>query len=327
MGKVLIIGGAGLLGSHLVPAFEKAGHEVFINDNFSGSLIHRSKSGPSVYTADATKYTAMAYVFEKVKPDIVILATGYHYAKDTRYNAFDEGSDILNAANVLCSLLNQNIKKVYYCSHSDIYGGPESKSLSEDRKVVLPSTYRGASYLAAEKIIELRCKELGADLAILRLFDVIGPRVMASPITCRVNFLIDSFIKREQIGIVGADKKRDLLHVSDAVSAIIGLHEVGFSGVVNIGSGAGIQLRRIVKELHKSIKVYYPPIETPDKKLSSFSAVADVSRLKEVVHWWEPKVGVFEYLPDLVEFRRKEALYYSAANRPNVLQDQRRGGQ
>ncbi len=325
--RVLIIGGAGLLGSHLVPAFEKAGHDVFINDNFSGSLPYRSKSGPGVYTADATKHNTMAYVFDKVKPEIVVLAVGYQYVKDSRYNAFDEGGAILEAANVLCSLLSPTIKHVYYCSHSDVYGGPDATKLCEDRKITLATNYRGASCLAAEKILSLRCAEMSAKLTILRLFDIVGPRIMFSPTTCRVNFLIDSFIKREQIGLVGAEKKRDLLHVSDAVSAIIGLHEVGFSGIVNIGSGEGIQLRKLVKELQKSIKIFHAPVEIPDLRLPSYSAVADVTVLKEAVSWWEPKVDILEYLPDLVEFRRKEMLYNSAANRPNVLADQRRGSQ
>lgn len=327
MSSILHIGGAGFIATRLRPALESAGHKVVCCDNFSGAFSARVPGAKDMYKADSTSYNAMTYVFNAVKPEIVILGVGYHWDRTGRYTPFKEGNLILSSANTMCQLLTPNVKHVYYMSHSDVYGGPETKKpISEDRKIISSTNYRGSCFLAAEKIIAQRCSELNIKLTILRLFDIVGPRVVFAHTTCRINSMIESFIRREQFGLSGADKKRDFLHVDDAVSAIVGLLEKGFSGVVNIGSGSGIVMRKLVKEMGEAIKIFNYPIEVPDMQYRpTYSAIADVSLLKSVVSGWEPTISVLDYLPEIVQFRADETVYYSNANRANVLADQRRG--
>lgn len=321
----LLIGGAGLLGTNLAPALQLAGHDVFIVDNFSGSFEYRTPKTYPIFSSDSTNYNSLLYTFNKVNPEVVVVMVGYYYdSVKGRYSSYEEGGLILNTANVLASLLKSTTKHVYFCSHSDVYGGPDTSRLSENRKITLSTTYRGAAFLSAESILLFRATELGVPVTILRLFDMVGPRIQFTPVSCRLNFLIDAFLRREQIGLSGATKKRDFIHVSDVVSAIVGLYEQGFEGTINIGTGIGITLRAACKELGKSLKIYIPPVELDDRSMPSYSSVADISKLREAVPWWEPKVDVLDYLSDLVEFRRKEQVYYSPENLPNVLSDQRR---
>jgi nucleoside-diphosphate-sugar epimerase len=326
--KYLFIGGAGFIGTHLAPALQLAGHDVEISDNLSGVIYHRVPNVSKMHKANALDYSSMLSVFNKVKPDVVILGVGFHYKKDEIYNHFKDSELILNSANTVCSLLSPKVKRVVFLSHSDVYGGPETtRPLSEDRKIVTPSSYRGSAYLAAEKLLTHRCIEVGAELSVVRLFDIVGPRVVFNFRNCLANSLIDLFITRKQVGLVGCDKKRDLLHIDDAVSALIALEEKRFSGVVNVGSGKGITGRALIKELGKSIKIFNPPVEALDPpNRPSYSAIADVRTLKEIAPWWEPKVSITDYLPDLVEFRRQEVVYNSPANRVNVLAEKQKGG-
>ncbi len=325
--KVLLIGGAGMLGTHLGPALQLAGHDVFIADNFSGSKQYRTPKVYPVITCDATQHNNISYVLNRVKPDIIMLMVGYYYGRDTNYSFYDESKLIINSANTLASLLTPNIKHVYFFSHSDVYGGPEtSKPISEGRKIISSSSFRGAANFSAEHLISTRCAELKVPLTTVRLFEMVGPRIQYTAVSDKVNFIIDSFLLRQQIGLGGAKRKRDFIHVDDVVSAVIGLAEKKFEGVVNIGSGAGTTLKKVCDELSRLMKVYYSPIEVPDRATPSYSAVADVSLLKGVLPYWEPKVDIIEYLPDLLEFRRKEEIYNRQDNAPNILRDQRKGG-
>ncbi len=324
MSRFLLIGGAGLLGAHLGPALQLAGHDVGIVDRFSGSMFLRTSKDYPVYKADATDYNGMVPVMAKFQPDVVVVMVNYYYSRDQYYSAYEEGRMTVGTANTVCSVLNRNIKHVYLCSHSDVYDGSESgRGLSEDKRIHTPVSYRGAANLAAEYMFTTRCDELDIPLTVLRIFDMVGPRLMFTPVSCRLNFLVDSFLKGEQIGLVGSNKRRDFIHVKDVVAAIVGLHANEFSGVVNIGTGVGLTLNQICKELAKSMKIQYSPIEITDRP--AYAAVADIDKLTEAVSWWEPKTDVLEYLPELVEFRRKENHYYRPENAATVLRDQRNG--
>ncbi len=203
--KCLLIGGAGLLGAQLAPVLDAAGHEVFILDNFSGSTSYRAPKEFPIITADATNYTSMQYVFNKVQPDIIIVMVNHFYDRDGQYVPLVANNLILNSANSISALLTKRIKKVIYCSHSDVYGGPEtSKAISESRKITMPSSLRGASNLSAEQIFTVKCASLGVSLVNIRLFDMIGPRIKFTPVSCKLNFIIDAILKKEQIGLVGA---------------------------------------------------------------------------------------------------------------------------
>jgi len=322
--RFLLIGGAGLLGSHLGPALQLAGHDVGIVDRFSGSMFLRTSKDFPVYKSDATDYNGMVPVFAKFNPDVVVLMVSHYYPRDQYYSSYEEGRMAVGAANTICSLLSPKIKHVYLCSHSDVYDGTESgRGLSEDKRIYTPVSYRGATNLAAEYMFTTRCAELDIPLTVLRIFDMVGPRLMFTPISCRLNFIVDAFLRGEQIGLVGSNKRRDFIHVGDVVSAIVGLHANEFSGVVNLGTGNGITLKQVVKELGKSMKIHYPPIEITDRP--SYAAVADINKLTTAVSWWEPQTDVLEYLSELVEFRRKEAHYYRPENAAQVLRDQRNG--
>lgn len=324
--RVLVIGGAGLLGRELCPRLCKAGHDVVICDNFTGSISFRTGKQWPVFTADAANHNSMSHVFSRVNPEIIIVASNFFFSPEIKYKIFDDTKMIINTANTLCSLLTPSVKQVIYCSSSEVYGGPDPrKPISEDRKIISPTNHRGSAFLAAERLLEFRCAELGIDLITARIFDLYGYRVKFTPLTGKVSFLIDSFLKRDQIGLAGARKKRDFIHAEDAADAFIGLLEQKFSGVVNIGTGEGTNLVELCREIGKHMRIYDPPVEVPDRKLTSYSAVADTSCLQETVSWWRPKHNIFDDIPDLLEFRRGENQFYSSNNAANVLKTQREG--
>jgi nucleoside-diphosphate-sugar epimerase len=323
--KILLIGGAGLLGSHLAPQLANQGHRIEVCDLFTGSILYRTSKEHTIHSVDATKFSEMSYLLSKVNPDVIVLGVGYHPTKGTRYSQFEDCRTHLDSANVLASLLSKSVKKVVFLSGSDIYGLPDTpRPLSEDRAIDKATNMRGFSEHCAEGMLSHKCSDLNIPFVACRIFDMYGPRIMFTPYRDRVNFLIDSFIKSEQVGLVGATKKRDFIHVSDAASAVAGILKADFSGTVNVGTGVGTTLSALCKEIGKHVPIVNKPVIIPDDQVRAFSSIADINTLKTILPKWAPTVDLFSYLPELVEFRRQEDIYYSSGNSKKIIEDQRR---
>jgi nucleoside-diphosphate-sugar epimerase len=306
--RILIIGGAGFLGSYLAPALAKAKHEVAICDDFSASVAYLVSKKVRSFTADATQYHTLKYVFDVFNPEIIIVSLAYSFSRESRYSFFEDIRTVIDSANVISVLLNSNIKHVYFCSSGEVYGGPETRRpIKETRKIKFSSSYHGNAKLTAERILSFRCNQLNIPITVLRIFDLFGPRIMFSPLNDVVNFLIDSFLREDQVGLVGAKRLRDFVHVEDVVKAFTGIMETNFQGIINIGTGKGTTLKEISSSLQKIIPIVYPPEEMSEKKIKKFSSVADISLLNSVlIGGWAPKNLVLNSLPALIRFRKKE---------------------
>lgn len=306
--RVLVVGGAGMLGQFLVPILEDMGHEVFICDNFSGAEKHRLPKGLKIFTADAALYNPFRPVFQKVSPDIVFIALGYNFdpTREWKYNFSEDTKIVLNSANTIGRVLTPSVKHVYFCSSSEVYGGPEPRAaIKESRNIKKAATHLGAAKLSAEQVLQFRCDELGIPLTILRLFDLYGPRIKFSGKNGIINFLIDTFLRNEQIGITGAKRKRDFLYVGDAAAACSLLIEADEPGIYNIGSGEGPRLVDTAKLVRKEVGSELPILMVPDRKLKTYSTVANISKLQKTINW-APETELEEYLPELIEFHKRE---------------------
>ena len=324
--RSLILGGTGLLGAHLAPKLEKLGHEVALCDNFSGSMPYRSPKEYRTFSADATQFRTLGHVFKVFKPDFVFVALSHHFAKETVYSFHEDCRLVLESANTLTAFLTKNIKHVFFVSSSDVYGSPDSRRpIKESRKIVTNANHHGAAKLSAERLLDFRCRELGIPLTIVRLFDMYGPRIMFNFRTGVISSMIDAFLQREQLGLRGAKKLRDFIHVEDAVSAIIGLIRAGTCGTINVGTGTGTSLLTVVKELSSHLEIVEKPIAVPDTALPSYSAVADISFLQSEVPSWKPRHDLSKDLAALVKFRQKETAFFHPQNAAAVLQAHRGG--
>lgn len=301
--RVLIIGGGGLFGTHLIPKLLAAGHEVAVDDNLSST---RHPEGVKVYTANAADVNTLRHTFRSFAPEIVFLAPAHVFSRDILYSPSDDVSLVSNSANATAALLTPTVKGVYFLSSSEVYGGPQSKkALKETRKIDISATHHGVAKLGAESALRFRCMELGIPCSILRVFDMFGPRKFYCPRTGVVSFLIDSFNRGDMIGLVGATRSRDFVHVEDVVDACMRLMSADNGGTFNVGSGTGTTLVQLVKALSKIMDIQNPPLIMPEGNTPTFSAVADTTKLQTIIPGWKPTRGVISSLPHLVEFSKE----------------------
>lgn len=305
--RVLVIGGGGLLGTHLVPHLLAGGHEVGVCDNFTGCPRFVGSLGVRLFTPNVTDFNSMRQTFNLFKPEVVIVSPAHHHSREAVYSFFDDAKLVSDSAHAIAALLTSSVKHVYFCSSSEVYGGPQTnKLLKETRKIRMSASHHGAAKLGAEQSLAFRCKELGIGWTSLRIFEMFGPRKVFCARTGLISFLIDSFLyhPHETVGLVGGTRMKDFIHVEDVATAIIGLMSVEYNGVVNVGSGVGTTLTQVVQGIAKHIDIVFPPMLIPDTNVPSFSAVADVGLLKSLLPSWKVEHKLSTCLEQLVAFRK-----------------------
>jgi nucleoside-diphosphate-sugar epimerase len=320
--KILIIGGAGLLGLELAEAYSESGDEVALCDNFSGSITYRTPRDYKLFTANACEPSALSNSFKHFNPEKVIVALNYCFNRDIVYNPYEDSRTILHSTSAVCSALPKSVKKLIFCSSHEVYGGPEPKQpLKESRKIVVPATAHGAAKLASEGLLKFHCNDRGIALINARLFNIYGSRVKFTPRSCLINFLVDSFLREECVGIVDPDIKRDFIHAEDAACAMHLVDASGFSGNVNVGSGTGTTLRKLVPLISRHLEIKEPPVFL--NKCGGYSSVANIELLSRIVPSWKPLISLENYLPELVEFRRAELEFFSLKDPTKALNTMR----
>lgn len=220
MSNVLVTGGAGFIGSHLVDALLQKNHKITIIDNFSvGSLrnIEHIKNRIKVIKGDLRN---LNFTLKKIKDfDIIFhLAANYSVEYSSKNPIFDFNSNVLTTLHVLEAMRKNNISKIVFTSSSTVYGEVEKFPIPENAQLKPISNY-GASKTAGEMYTHSYSELYGFDALVLRLANIIGPR--------SEHGIIPDFVKKliknpNKLLILGDGKqKKSYLHVKDCIDAIL----------------------------------------------------------------------------------------------------------
>jgi UDP-glucose 4-epimerase len=289
MGSILVTGGAGFIGSHLVERLVKEGYRVYLLDNLlRGNMNNLSRVLKDVefVEGDIRNYELMDGIVRKV--DVVI-----HLAALSRVMPSIENPELCFENNVkgteivarLCSKYN---RKLIFSSSREVYGTAKYLPVDESHPLNPENPY-GASKVAAESIIRAYSKCYGLNYTILRLTNVYGPRDFGR--------VIPIFIKDAQEGkdliVYGADKVLDFIYVDDVVNAFINSIEIDEDHVLNIGSGIGTSILELAK-LVKKITGGNGIILVKEKRKGEVDKfIANIEKAKGVLKW-KPTVELEE---------------------------------
>lgn len=311
--KILVTGGAGYIGSHMVRTLgEKGSHEVVVYDNLStgnkDSLLHGR-----LVTGDLGDLQALDDLFSREKFDAVI-----HFAA---HIVVDESvrdpikyyrNNFSNALNLIDMCARYQINRFIFSSTAAVYGIPEKVPASEDA-FLRPINPYGASKMMVEQA--LADVSLSSDLryVALRYFNVAG----ADPLSRigqrykEATHLITLSLRtalglREELNIFGTDYEtpdgtciRDYIHVDDLVDAhLLALDYLSAgnkSRVFNCGYGHGYSVREVVEKVKQVTGVDFRVKETARRPGDPPSLVADSSRIRNELGW-NPAHDDLEYI-------------------------------
>jgi UDP-glucose 4-epimerase len=249
--NILVTGGCGFIGSHIVDAYIDSGHKVWIIDNLSTGNI-KNLNPKAKFIEKNIEDSNIEEIFKDVKFDII----NHHAAQiNVRVSVvdplFDAKVNILGSLNLLSFGMKYHIKRfIFASSGGTVYGEPDQLPITEEFTID-PSSPYGISKATIEKYLTLYTRLYDFDCVILRYSNVYGPRQISKSEAGVISIFIDCILKHNKCTVFGdGNQTRDYVYVGDVVTANIAALGCK-SDIFNIGTGIETSVNDLIDILFK----------------------------------------------------------------------------
>lgn len=309
--RLLVLGGAGYIGSHTAVELLDKGHEVVIADNLITGYKQAVPKEAVFYQGDIRDYNFLNNLFKTEKIDAVIHFAAFSLVGESVTNPLKYYENNLYGTKVLLqAMIDNNVDKIVFSSTAATYGEPENIPILESDRTCPTNPY-GETKLAMEKMMKWSANAYQLRYVSLRYFNACGahksgklgeahnPESHLIPLVLQV-----PNGKRESVSIYGTDYDtpdgtciRDYIHVTDLAEAHIlaveYLMKGGESNVFNLGNGVGYSVREVIETARKVTGHPIPAVEIPRRAGDPARLVASGEKAKTVLGW-EPKITSLE---------------------------------
>ena len=285
--KVLVTGGAGFIGSHIVDAHIARGDDVAVLDNLVSGSDESVNPQARFYNADITDRDAMVRVFEEFRPDVL----NHHAAEIGVRSSMDDPllgvrTNLVGTVNLLEGSAKVGVKGIVFASSCAVYAEPTYLPMDERHQTAPKSAY-GASKLSGEHYIRALCESNGMGYTMLRYGNVYGPRQRTDGEAGVVAIFAGQMMNEETPSIFGdGTKTRDYVFVEDVARAnLLAADQTGAKGVFNVAAGAEVSDREIYGAVAEAVGFEGPPQYVAARKGDMRRICLDVSSAANGLGW------------------------------------------
>jgi UDP-glucose 4-epimerase len=277
MKKVIVTGGAGFIGSHLVDALLKNGCDVAVVDDLSGGSLSNIHSDAHFYKCDIRRAAQINKVISEFKPDTI-----YHLAANAAENkAQFSPVDITSrnfdgAIKVLTAGINNGVKRFIFASSIAVYGQLQTPFKESDTPV--PEDVYGVAKLSFEHVLKILSEVHKFEYVIVRPHNVYGPRQnMRDPYRNAIMIFMNHLLKMTPFYIYGdGDQLRCFSYIDDVVTALVGCGTKPVAGMTfNIGSDQPYSIKQLSEKIIAISGVSLQPKYLPARPREVTVAISD----------------------------------------------------
>ena len=300
--KIVVTGGAGFIGSHVVKILLDKEHKVVVLDNLSSSKRETVDSRAELVVGDIKDTVQSRKALERA--DAVIHMAGLIIVPESVKDPIKYcQNNVIGTVSFLESMRKENVKKIIFSSSACVYGNPAKLPIKEDAPVNPDNPY-GASKASIEAFLQSYHAVFGFDVVILRYFNPYGPGEMHDPETHAIpNFIKATLAKKPLPLYWKGEQVRDFIYIEDLARAHVDVLSLSGFEIFNMGCEKGVKVKDVVEEIFK-IAGFKVPIDDLGKRAGDVAAsFASSEKLKKAVGW-KAKVGLKEGLARTVEFYR-----------------------
>jgi UDP-glucose 4-epimerase len=305
--KILVTGGAGFIGSHVVDAYLEQGHDVVVIDDLSTGRRESVNPIAHLYQMDI-RDEKLEEVFAAERPEIVNHHAAMASVRESMVSPLLYADvNILGSLHLLELSRNYSVRKFIYISTGGaVYGEPEYLPADEAHPIHPLDPY-GASKAAFEHYLPLYRTHYGMPFTVLRYANVYGPRQDPFGEAGVVAIFTRQMLRAEQAVINGSgEQERDFVYVGDVAQANILALDRGEGDIYNIGTGAGTSINEIFSRLKEATEYGRPAVHGPPKAGEVFKVYLNVDKVARDLGW-QPVTDLGHGLRLTVEYFRKQA--------------------
>ena len=320
--KVLVTGGAGYIGSHMVLALLDAGYEPVILDDFSTGHEQLLPIGVPVFRGNVADAALVAEIFNSYDIDVVV-----HFAASivVPESVTDPLKYYLNntasTTSFIAACVQAGIKRFVFSSTAAVYGNQGRNPIVEDASTQPENPY-GISKLMSETILRDCARASGISYVILRYFNVAGADPqgragqLSQPATHLIKIAVEAAVgKRASMQVYGTDYPtpdgtciRDYIHVSDLIgahmAALVHLQAGGKSMLANCGYGHGASVRDVLDIVATLAGKKLVITDAPRRGGDAAILVADSTKLRTVLGWTPQHDDLQKIVSDALAWER-----------------------
>jgi UDP-glucose 4-epimerase len=286
--RIIVTGGAGFIGSHVIEAYKARGHEILVVDS-----LWEHGGGKRANVPDGVEFVQMdirdkslSDIFDRFRPDVVNHHAAQHsVAISSRDPLFDADVNIIGLLNVLENASRTGVKKIVFASSGATFGNPPSLPINDETPQRPTSPY-GISKMVAEHYLRFYKAERGMDFTALRYGNVYGPRQDASGEAGVIAIFIGAFLRNGGVRIDSdGEQTRDYVYAGDVARANVLALERGGGECYAIGTGVKTSVNQLYKNLVSITGFEAPVTRAPKRAGDARDAQFDSSRATAELGW------------------------------------------
>ena len=305
--RILVTGGAGFIGSHIVDQYVAAGHEVAVVDNlWAEGGGKRANLNPQArfYYADITDEESLNHIFDEVRPEVVNHQAAQHsVAVSTKNPKLDAQVNVLGLLNVLTNTTRVGAHKIIFASSGATYGTPQQLPINEETPQHPESPY-GITKMVTEHYLRYWQEAYGLTYTALRYGNVYGPRQDPNGEAGVIAIFARRFLAHEPVRIDwDGGQQKDYVYVGDVARASLLALDRGDNDTFCIATGKGTSVNEIYRMLAQETGYEPQIVRAPKRPGDIYLAYFDCSKAAKGLGW-QPQVTMEAGIREVVNFFR-----------------------